>query len=236
MTTPDPVPPSSPTRISMETTAGTVRAAMSATDPIGRSLLCTVWVIDGSGSVRSAAPSAVSRPTSPPAAPTSSATSPRAARARGCTRRPNSSSRTLSRAPSPRTGSGPAGSAVGGGPSATAASGFRQGSRSAAASQNAGSPDSSAGWPGGRCRAGAAPSGRPNALARAVGGGDLADTAVPSGVASRVLPEPEAAVGAKPPATPFGRPKVAATPGSTAGRSSGRGPSRGGLSWCPLRP
>ncbi len=65
MTTPEPVPPSWPTRISIDTTAGTVRAAMSATEPGGRSFAWRVCVIVGSGSVRPSAPSAVNRPDEP---------------------------------------------------------------------------------------------------------------------------------------------------------------------------
>ena len=52
MTTPDPVPASSPTRTSSDTTAGTVRAAMSATDPRRPLLgLRRPWVSVAPGSV-----------------------------------------------------------------------------------------------------------------------------------------------------------------------------------------
>src|SRR5690349_7049198 len=56
MTIPEPVPASSPTRTSRDTTAGTVRAAMSATDPGGRSLLSVTVDSLAPGSVTGGAP------------------------------------------------------------------------------------------------------------------------------------------------------------------------------------
>jgi hypothetical protein len=217
MTIPDPVPASSPTRTSSDTTAGTVRAAMSATEPGGRSLPSATGESVAPGSVSREAPSAVSRPTRPPAAPTRSATSPRTANARRCTRRPNRTSRRLSRAPSPGTRTAGAASVTGGGPRVTPLVGLRHGSSAPDQSAGSAAAPSEPAF-GGRCTATPFPDGRPKASARAAGGG-----AVPvevSGRAGRAGPE-------KAPDTPSGRPKVAAVSASTAGRSSGRGSRRG---------
>src|SRR5690349_21595602 len=214
---PDPVPASSPTRTSRDTTAGTVRAAMSATDPGGRSLPSLTVDSVAPGSVSREAPSAVSRPTRPPAAPTRSATNARIPSARRCTRRPNRTSRRLSRAPSPR---GPATASSwpgGGGPSVAVLPGLRHGSSSPDHSDgSAGAAPGPA--PGGRCNVTPLPAGRPKASASAAGGGAV-DVA-PTGGAGCAAPE-------NAPDTPSGRPKAATDSASTAGRSSGRGPRRG---------
>ena len=221
MTTPDPVPPSSPTRISIDTTAGTVRAAMSATEPSGRSLLCTVWAIDGSGSVRSWAPSAVSRPTSPPAAPISTATSaergqrprlhapaeqhlahaqPGALAARRCrpSRRPPAAGRA--RPPRPGRATGPA---------------RRRRPRTPARPRRPG-----------RC------AGRPLQRRPSPAGGRTRWPARRGGrrEPGRAGPAPAPVGGGETAVHPVRAAEVAAAPGSTAGRSSGRGPSRGGSS------
>ena len=223
MTIPEPVPASSPTRTSRDTTAGTVRAAMSATDPGGRSLLSVTVDSVAPGSVSRDAPSAVNRPTSPPAAPTSSASTPRIASARRCTRRPNRTSRRLSRAPSPRGGDTAAPPIAGGGPRVAVLAGLRHGS--SAPDHSAGSSGGASGPAfGGRCSVAPSAVGRPKASASAAGGGAV--NVDPSGSAGRAAPE-------KAPDTPSGRPNATADSASTAGRSSGRGPSRGAVPFDP---
>src|SRR5512133_2471227 len=179
MTIPEPVPASSPTRTSSDTTAGTVRAAMSATDPGGRSLLSVTVDSLAPGSVSREAPSAVNRPTSPPAAPPPPPPPPapptgrpprRPAGPRRCTRRPNRTSRRLSRAPSPRRGDAGAPPTAGGGPRAAVLAGSRHGS--SAPDQSAGSTGGASGPAfGGRCNVAPSPAGRPKASASAAGGG-----------------------------------------------------------------
>ena len=147
---------------------------MSATEPAGRSLAATAWVIVGSGEVSRDASSAVSLPMTPPTAPTSSATTASAASARGCTRPPNSTSRRLRRAP----GAGAVGVFGGrvstGGPRPTGLSGLRHGSAAAPSAQNGAVGAVRAGR-----RAGRALEGVGVRVGTAVGGGERRPGAAP---------------------------------------------------------
>ena len=173
MTTPDPVPPSSPTRISRDTTAGTVRAAMSATDPGGRSLpSATAGRSSAPGSVRSRGAVRRQPPDQPAGGPDEQRDQPE--RAPGPAAAPGG--RTAPRAgsagrPRPRAAACGLVAPAGGGPSATGLSGVAPRVRSAPDPERRiarlGSPD--------RRRAGAAAtapsrSGRPKAQASAAGG------------------------------------------------------------------
>ena len=168
--------------------------------------------------------SAVNRPTSPPAAPMSSASDPEAASARGCTRPPNRTSRRLSRAPCTARRRCRGAAHRRGGPRPAVLAGLRHGS--SAPDQSAGSSGGASGPAfGGRCSVAPSAVGRPKASASAAGrwGGQRGSVGQ-----RRAAPRPE-----KAPDTPSGRPNAAADSASTAGRSSGRGPSRGAVPFDP---
>src|SRR6185312_6132514 len=176
MTTPEPVSPTSPVRISSDTTEGSTLAAMSATEPGSRVMAGETGANSNDGSVVGAGSRpAANTPMAAPTAPITSAVTSTPMIADGRSRRSNSACRRVNRSAGDLTpGSGRSG-ATAGGPNRAPDAGSRQGSS------------------GGRpipCSPGA----RPNASARYSGTGGA-----PS------LTGPRDGRGPKGPATPPGR-------------------------------
>ena len=104
MTTPEPVAPDSPTRTSIETTAGMTSAAIAETEPGSRVMPGSTWVsvVPGESSGDSGVARVSHQPTPPPMAPTSRT----ASRTSADSRTETSRSRTFLR-PLPSTTIGP---------------------------------------------------------------------------------------------------------------------------------
>ncbi len=211
MTTPDPVSPTSPVRTSRDTTDGSTRAAMSATDPGSRVTAgATVASWNAGSSTAAGNRLAAKTPMAAPIAPITSAATSTPMIADGRNRRSNSACRRVNR--SAGTGSATSGTSAcsAGGPSRAPAFGSRHGSPGGSACSSGASPA------GGRPRLSPPPPGRPKASSRNSGTGGAPSI---TGVAVRRAP--------KEPPTPPGRPNAPACNGSTGGFHRGLGSRRG---------